>query len=1098
MLVPNTILQDRYRIVRLLGQGGMGAVYEAIDQRVSCVVALKETLVGSSPETRKAFHREAALLANLRHSALPKVMDYFGEGAGEFLILEFIPGNDLAELMALRDAPFPPEQVLRWAIELLKLLEYLHTRDPPILHRDIKPANLKATMQGEIFLLDFGLAKGAAGQMATVETSQSVPGYTPVYAPLEQILGQGTDPRSDLYSLGATLYHLLTGQAPVSAPVRFDAVENDRPDPLKPANQLNFRVPADVAALVQKAMALSRKDRFANAAEMLAALEQAEQAAADRDTARKAEAALIETLPVAPEVTPAKPLITDKDVQFTVYTPEKIKPERTYSVLAFAHLSARRDDASPDEPDPIVEMKAQAARILGDQAEDYRDVKDASQQAVPRGGEITFVPVVSGLTFSPPSRSFTWRKSVHREEFDVWAAPDVDGQTLNGRMTVFLGSVVIAEVPLTISVDSRATSSAERIALDKSQSARRVRQVFAAYSHRDEQIVAELAQMAPIFGSRFLMGSTHLEPGEDRTEGLQRLIRDADVFQLFWSTNSMRSAETVGAIKYAASLNRPRFILPTYWEDPLPRSPADGLPPPEIEGLQFYRIYPAAISPAARNESRLVIKGPAGVEIMIDDERQGSIGNSGRVILKSIKPGKHVLSLRRSGYRDDERVIEIQAGDVEQVIEAQFEPQPTFNAPGAAQSYAPAQTFDASEIPPTVGSFDREGTPTGALPPLGQPMRAVYPAAAIVSCTRCHARYAAGQKFCGRCGNTSFEDVGGGITSPVQASQMTAPAMPAQAPPPLMHSYPPVIAKRKRGMMVPIFAGASMVLLAAILAPIFFMTYWSGSKPNLTSAPETSNKSTSTGPPSQSRTLPNAAGIDFVSIPAGSFMMGSNSGAEDEKPVHTVTISKGFYMAKYEVTQAQWEAVMARNPSRYPGANLPVESVSWTDAIAFIARLNSRNDGFKYRLPTEAEWEYAARAGTTTTYYWGDEITQACRYANVGDQSAKGKYPGVTLIECEDGYPDSAPVGKFQPNSFGLYDMSGNVAEMCQDWYDANYYRSSSGSDPLGPVSGIGHVVRGGAFGQNTSWLRSAARFFGAPDATAGNLGFRVVAMAQN
>ena len=232
MLASNTILQDRYRIVRLLGKGGMGAVYEAIDQRVSCVVALKETLVARESEARHAFQREAALLANLRHSSLPKVMDYFDEPQGDFLVMEYIPGNDLAELLSLRDAPFSQEQVLRWAIELLRLLEYLHTREPPILHRDIKPANLKATKQGEIFLLDFGLAKGSAGQMATIETSKSVSGYTPVYAPLEQILGQGTDPRSDLYALGATLYHLLTGQTPVSAPARFDAVQNDRPDPL--------------------------------------------------------------------------------------------------------------------------------------------------------------------------------------------------------------------------------------------------------------------------------------------------------------------------------------------------------------------------------------------------------------------------------------------------------------------------------------------------------------------------------------------------------------------------------------------------------------------------------------------------------------------------------------------------------------------------------------------------------------------------------------------------------------------------------------------------------------------------------------------------
>jgi serine/threonine protein kinase len=150
MLAPNTILQNRYRVVRELGHGGMGTVYEAIDQRVNCVVALKQTAVNSDREARTAFEREAALLANLRHQALPKVMDYFSESDGDFLVMEFIPGHDLAELLELRGAPFPQEQVLQWADSLLKVLGYLHDQNPPILHRDIKPANLKLTMDLDI------------------------------------------------------------------------------------------------------------------------------------------------------------------------------------------------------------------------------------------------------------------------------------------------------------------------------------------------------------------------------------------------------------------------------------------------------------------------------------------------------------------------------------------------------------------------------------------------------------------------------------------------------------------------------------------------------------------------------------------------------------------------------------------------------------------------------------------------------------------------------------------------------------------------------------------------------------------------------------
>lgn len=254
----------------------MGTVYEAIDQRVNAVVALKETTVATNRPTQREFESEAGLLANLQHPALPKVMDYFIEGGSEFLVMEYVPGYDLLELLTRRGAPFHVNLVLRWADSVLDLLEYLHQRQPPILHRDIKPANLKITRQEEIFLLDFGLAKGAAGQMATLLTSRSARGYTPVYAPLEQILGQGTDARSDLYSLGATFYHLLTNVLPADAATRYQQIEDGKPDPLLPIHQLNPQVPLQVADVLHQAMAMSRKNRPESATHMRRALQQAE------------------------------------------------------------------------------------------------------------------------------------------------------------------------------------------------------------------------------------------------------------------------------------------------------------------------------------------------------------------------------------------------------------------------------------------------------------------------------------------------------------------------------------------------------------------------------------------------------------------------------------------------------------------------------------------------------------------------------------------------------------------------------------------------------------------------------------------------------
>jgi serine/threonine protein kinase len=289
LLTPGVILQERYEVVRQLGKGGMGAVYEATDRRLHRTVALKETLV-ETDELRRAFAREARLLANLSHPALPKVIDHFGEDAGQYLVMEFVAGADLAQMLAERGRPFLLERVLAWADELLDALEYLHGHEPPIIHRDIKPANLKLTARERVALLDFGLAKGAAGQMTQAQTGVSVYGYTPNYAALEQIQGERTSPRSDLYSLAATLYHLLTNQAPLDALKRATELLHDENDPLRPPHEVNPEVPLAVSNVLMRALALRPTLRPATAAELRAALRQAASGAATPVTQADEEA----------------------------------------------------------------------------------------------------------------------------------------------------------------------------------------------------------------------------------------------------------------------------------------------------------------------------------------------------------------------------------------------------------------------------------------------------------------------------------------------------------------------------------------------------------------------------------------------------------------------------------------------------------------------------------------------------------------------------------------------------------------------------------------------------------------------------------------
>ena len=230
--MPGAVLRDRYKIIDLVGQGGMGAIYRAEDLRLAgryCAIkeVQPEPRASSSmlAQAREQFYREASTLARLDHPNLPKVSDHFSEGDCDYLVMDFVPGRELKEIMeeARRQGKFlDEEEVLSWADQLCQALEYLHSQDPPILHRDIKPSNIKLTPAGAIKLVDFGLVKLLIPDDARTITVLQGRG-TVQYTPLEQYGGDTghTDARSDIYSLGATLYHLLTGQSPTDAKQRF-------------------------------------------------------------------------------------------------------------------------------------------------------------------------------------------------------------------------------------------------------------------------------------------------------------------------------------------------------------------------------------------------------------------------------------------------------------------------------------------------------------------------------------------------------------------------------------------------------------------------------------------------------------------------------------------------------------------------------------------------------------------------------------------------------------------------------------------------------------------------------------------------------------
>ena len=308
MLAIDEILHNRYRIKRRIGYGGMGAVYEAEDTiRFGKKVALKEILIdlteASTPERqeelKKAFEHEAKILTKLDHEAFPQVIDYFTETDRQYLVMELVNGEDLHKKLGNIQNIFTQEEILNFAEQLLDALIYLHTLNPPIIHRDIKPQNLKITSRGRIKLLDFGIAKGSNAQITKpINNELTFLAASREYSPFEQLLrvldkpflltlmsmhgekikktlNQSADATTDIYAVGATLYHLFTNSPPVSAMSRTLEIWTGNEDPLLNPCQINPGISPEISAWLLKAMEVERENRFASALEMLTVLSEA-------------------------------------------------------------------------------------------------------------------------------------------------------------------------------------------------------------------------------------------------------------------------------------------------------------------------------------------------------------------------------------------------------------------------------------------------------------------------------------------------------------------------------------------------------------------------------------------------------------------------------------------------------------------------------------------------------------------------------------------------------------------------------------------------------------------------------------------------------
>ncbi len=257
-------------------------------------------------------------------------------------------------------------------------------------------------------------------------------------------------------------------------------------------------------------------------------------------------------------------------------------------MLAFAYRGGDPEETAGDIKESFKKVEVQAAASLGPQIQGFASLTTDSRNDIPRGELLRFVPRVEGLEFNPAERAFRWLERIHEEIFRFRAPKEFDGKIVHGQMEVYFGIILIAEVGLTIVVDS----SVETIESDPKAVARGrpYRKIFVSYSHKDLPVVRRFEEFVLAFGDEFIRDWTHLRSGQVWSEQLQTMIFEADVFQLFWSSNSMVSDFVRHEWEYALDLGRPSFIRPVYWEEPMPEQPDRGLPPESLRKLHFFKI----------------------------------------------------------------------------------------------------------------------------------------------------------------------------------------------------------------------------------------------------------------------------------------------------------------------------------------------------------------------------------------------------------------------------------------------------------------------------------------------------------------------------
>lgn len=555
-----SLINNRYRLEERWCKNPQGSYYRTSDLRRPEVSLLawigRQSVAKNQPQSRGWLAR-AQQLAGFAHPHIAPKRWYETLADGRPAIVLQAPGGSTLDQLQ----PLSLDGLCEFVKQIGDALQTIH--EAGFVHGELQPGSVlradRSTFRSEFILLDFGLGELSdpiQDARRTEPMAQGRAGRRLAFSSPEQLQRELPSPLSDVYQFGLLLYYLITGQYPFEGADLTDAILQGRP---RRFQEVGWRVhvPREVEDLVLRCLAKSPADRPHSVREVV-------------------QHFLVLCSKPASRTAPTE------NIQFTAYRPQTLLPSQWQRLLAFVHptqLSGGRD--------AMREVERQASSLLS--APPYEQHSASGSSNTSSECPLTMVPHAAGVTFSPPSRTFQWDQTVHCEEFALQANSELEGQVVQGRLTIYFGHILLGEVPLSFQVEHpRATRSANFYHV--ASRGRRFQRVYLACAWEDRAMVEHLQNDAHQLGCQHMQICLKQRSGEQWSQQLATLIHESEAFQLFWSEQAMLSRLMQQEWQYALSLNRNEFIRPVYWQDPLPRDPAHGLPPWALEQYGFQRL----------------------------------------------------------------------------------------------------------------------------------------------------------------------------------------------------------------------------------------------------------------------------------------------------------------------------------------------------------------------------------------------------------------------------------------------------------------------------------------------------------------------------